>query len=155
MMEKRYPGVDRLLPHGPPMRLVDAIVEEIPDGIVCRTHIGDDFVFLKGNEVDVAICIELVAQAVACYAGLRDHAEGNLPKPGLLVGCRTATFIAPFLKRGDDLRITAKSQWVREPVASFTGEVTRDGELVASVELSVVIASAEQQKTALEGNRRG
>jgi len=154
-MQKTFPDVDRLVPHGPPMRLVDAIVDEIPDGIVCRTKIGDDFVFLKGDEVDVAVCIELVAQAIACYSGLRDHAAGNAPKPGLLVGCRTAKFVAPCLKRGDDLRITARSQWVREPVASFTGEVTRDGELLASVELSVVIASEDQLKAALEGSNRG
>lgn len=139
-----FPDVAELLPHGPPMRLVDGIVETVPDGIVCRTRIGDDFVFLRGDEVDVVVTIELVAQTIGCYAGLRDHAEGKPSRPGLLVGCRTARFVAPCLRRGDDLLIRVTSQWVRESVASFTGEVTRDGQLVASVELSVVIATMEQ-----------
>lgn len=154
-MEPPYPAVERLVPHGPPMRLVDEIVGTVPDGIVCRTRIGDDFVFLRGDEVDIAVTIELVAQAIACYSGLRDHAEGSVPKPGLLVGCRTAKFVAPCLRRGDELLITARSQWVREPVASFTGDVTRDGEVIASVELSVVIASKETLAAALEGAGRG
>ncbi len=139
----QFPPVDRLLPHGPPMRLVDAVVAESEDGLVCRARIGDDFVFLRDGEAEIAVCVELVAQTVGCLVGLRDVREGRAPKPGLLVGCRDARFHAEKLRRGDELTIEIKTQWIREPVASFVGSVVRADDVLADVELVVVSAEGD------------
>lgn len=137
----QYPPVDSLLPHKPPMRLVDSILHEVDDGLVCKVVVGDDFVFLRDGRAEMAVCIELVAQSVACLAGLRDVRAGRKPKSGLLVACRDARFSEGALRPGDELAVQVKSQWVKEPVASFTGQVRRADDVLADVE--VVVISAE------------
>lgn len=120
------------------MRLVDAVVEVLTDGLVCTTRVGPDFVFLRDGRADVAVCLELIAQAVACYSGLADRRKGLAPRAGLFVGCRDARFHADALTAGDELRITVHEEWVREPAASFRGEVARGADVIATAVISVV-----------------
>lgn len=133
-----YPPVAGLLPHGPPMRLVDSIVGEIEGGLVCRAIIGDDFPFLRDGEAELVVCVELVAQSVGCFTGLEDRRRHAEPRPGLLVGCRDARFTGEPLRAGDELVITVVTRWVREPVACFHGTVERSGATIADVEVTVV-----------------
>lgn len=120
------------------MRLVESIVDELDDGLVCKVVVDDDFIFLRDGGAEVAVCVELVAQSVGCCVGLADLRRGEEPRPGLLVGCREAQFYGDALCPGDVLLVRVRRLWVREPVASFSGEVTRDGERLASVEVCVV-----------------
>lgn len=120
------------------MRLIESIVDELDDGLVCKAVVHEDFVFLRDGGAEVAVCLELVAQSIGCYAGLADLRRGATPRPGLLVGCREARFCGDPLCLGDVLLVKVQKLWVREPVASFTGEVTREGERLARVEVCVV-----------------
>lgn len=133
-----FPPVSELLPQGPPMRLVDSVVEERPDGVVSRVVIDPDFVFLRSGRADIVVCLELVAQTVGCYAGLADLRSGTARRPGLMVGCRDARFFDDALYVGDELQVSVQRLWIRESVASFRGEVTRAGRVIARVDVSVV-----------------
>jgi len=124
------------------MRLVESVVEELVDGVVCKVVVGDDFVFLRDGEAEAAVCVELVAQSVACFVGLLDAREGITPRPGMLVGCRDARFYADKLRVGDELLVRVRRQWIRESMASFSGEVVRGDDLLATMELSVVAGTA-------------
>jgi predicted hotdog family 3-hydroxylacyl-ACP dehydratase len=135
---RKFPPVDTLLLHEPPMRLVDEVVGELPSGIVCKTTISPKFVFLRDGEVDALVCVELVAQAVACYVGLAEVRENQAPRGGLIVGCRDARFHVERLRLGDELLIRASRTWIRHPAASFSGEVSRNGTILATVELAVI-----------------
>jgi len=125
------------------MRLIDAIVGEREDGLVCEVLVTGDFVFLRDGEAELAVCVELVAQAVACMSGLADVRRGRPSRPGLLVGCRDARFQGEKLRAGDRLLVEVRSQWVRAPVASFTGSVRRGAETIAEVEVTVVEAEGD------------
>lgn len=140
-----FPPVADLLDHEPPMRLVDEIVEELPEGLVCRATIGDDFVFLRDGEVDALVCVELVAQTVACCVGLADVRRSDAPRGGLIVGCRDARFNVERLAVGDELVVRVKRQWVKEPAASFTGEVLRGSDVLATVELAVIAGTSVEE----------
>lgn len=131
------------------MRLVDRVLEELPGGLSCQTRIGPDFVFLRDGRVDIAVCLELIAQTVACYSGLADRRKGLTPRGGLFVGCRDARFHAGEIRQDDELRIDVHQEWVREPAASFRGEVTRGAETLATAVISVV--SGIDLATVLEG----
>jgi predicted hotdog family 3-hydroxylacyl-ACP dehydratase len=133
-----YPSVASLLPHGPPMLLVDAIVAEVEGGLVCRSVIREDFPFLRDGEAELVVCMELVAQTVGCFTGLVDGRRGGKPRPGLLVGCRDARFTGEPLRVGDELTITIATRWVKEPVACFHGFVERRDARIAEVEITVV-----------------
>jgi predicted hotdog family 3-hydroxylacyl-ACP dehydratase len=133
-----YPTVANLLPHRPPMRLIDAILDEKERGLVCRVVIRDDFPFLERGEAELVVCVELIAQSVGCFTGLVDQRNGKRPRPGLLVGCRDARFAGDPLRRGDDLTVTIETRWVREPVACFLGRVDRASARIASAEVTVI-----------------
>lgn len=132
------PPVSDLLAHRPPLRLVDEVIEARERGVTCKTVIGPDFVFLRDGLAECAVCIELVAQAVGCCVGLADRKEGGAPRKGLLVGTRDARLAAEPLRIGDTLVTKVEQKWVREQAASFVGEVTRDGTILAEVEILVV-----------------
>jgi len=143
-----YPPVAKLLPHGPPMMLVDSIVDETEGGLVCRVVIAPDFPFLKDGEAELVVCVELIAQTVACLPGRVDHKKGTPPRPGLLVGCRDARFSGEPLRPGDDLTVAVQTRWVREPVACFVGSVDRASARIADAE--VVVVATNDVATAME-----
>ena len=131
------PGLTELVPHRGPMLLLDSVVSHGEREITCRATIGETHAFLEGGEVDVLVCVELVAQAVAAYVGNRDYVPGEPPKVGFLVSCREATFEVPSLGVGDTLTVEARHVWGDAHVGSFKGRVSRGGATVADVEVGV------------------
>ena len=120
------------------MRLLDEVVGESEETLVCRTTIREEFPFLREGEAEVAVCLELVAQTVACLTGLSDRRRNAEPRPGLLVGVRDAKFVGAPLRVGDELDTTVTKRWVRDPVACFHGFVERRSERIAELEVTVV-----------------
>jgi predicted hotdog family 3-hydroxylacyl-ACP dehydratase len=131
------PELAELVPHRGPMLLLDSVVALSERDIKCEATIGPDHAFLEEGRVDVLVCVELVAQAVAAYVGYRDYLAGLPPKIGFLVSCREASFEVPELALGDKLAIEARHIWGEDTVGSFKGKVLRGGLTVAAVELGV------------------
>ena len=119
------------------MLLLDSVVAHGDRAIECRATIGEGHAFLENGEVDVVVCVELVAQAVAAYVGYQDRLAGREPKLGFIVSCREATFEVPALLLGDALIIQANHVWGEIEVGSFKGTVQRSGVTIAAVELGV------------------
>ena len=119
------------------MVLIDSVVDHRERTITCATTIRADHPFLDGDTVDVLVCVELVAQSVAAYAGYRDRLAGRPLTHGFLVSCREATFEVSSLGLGDSLRIETSHTWGDERVGSFAGRVSRDGVTVAEVVVGV------------------
>jgi predicted hotdog family 3-hydroxylacyl-ACP dehydratase len=119
------------------MVLLDAVLEVGDRTIACAAHIGPDHAYLQGTTVDALLCVELVAQAVGAYAGLRDRLEGKTPGPGFLISCREATFEVPTIALGDELRVEARHVWGDDRLGSFVGRVLRGGLKLAEVEVGV------------------
>lgn len=130
------------VPHRPPMLLLDELVTEREDQVVCRATVAEAWPFCEAGEVNPLVMIELVAQACAVYVGVRARREGNPPQVGMLVGCREAELLAPRLVVGDELTITARPLFGQVQVTAFEGTVHRGAELCARMTLSVVAAAA-------------
>jgi predicted hotdog family 3-hydroxylacyl-ACP dehydratase len=133
----------KLVAHRGPMLLLDAVTSHAERAIACTASIGQDHAFLEDGKVDVLLCVELVAQAVAAYVGQRDLAEGRAPKIGFLVSCREASFEVPALFPGDALTIEARHVWGDGDAGSFKGTVSRGGLTIATVELGVYRGSLD------------
>ncbi len=131
------PELAELVPHRPPMRLLDSVVAHGERTITCAATIGPDHAFLEDGAVDVLVCVELVAQAVAAYVGYQDYLAGRRPKAGFIVSCREASFEVSALALGDSLTVEARHVWGETEVGSFKGSVQRGGIVVATVELGV------------------
>lgn len=129
--------ITELVPHRAPMLLLESLVHHEDRTITCTASIGPDHPFLDNGEVDVLVCVELVAQSVAAYAGLRDRVAGRPPKIGFLVSCREATFEVPALSLGDRLTIETRHAWGDDTLGSFKGKVIREGTVLANVEIGV------------------
>jgi predicted hotdog family 3-hydroxylacyl-ACP dehydratase len=127
------------------MLLIDAMVDHGERSIACTAAIGPDHPFLEGDgeSVDALLCLELVAQSVAAYAGYRDRLAGRPLRHGFLVSCREATFEVPALRLGDALRIETRHTWGDDLAGSFAGRVLRDGVSVAEVVVGVYRGSLD------------
>jgi predicted hotdog family 3-hydroxylacyl-ACP dehydratase len=131
------PELHELVAHRGPMLLLDSVVSHGEREITCLATIDDSHAFLEDGKVDVLLCVELVAQAVAAYVGKRDLREGRVPQIGFLVSCREASFEVAALFPGDALTVEARHVWGDGDAGSFKGRVTRGGLTLATVELGV------------------
>jgi predicted hotdog family 3-hydroxylacyl-ACP dehydratase len=140
------PSIEQLLPHKPPMRLLDTWDSRDESSIVCHATLSSRHsVVVREGVIDNGWCIELVAQAVAAYVGMQSWQNGAGPVMGFIVSCRDARFSMPSVPVDVPLRISAKHVWGERLLGSFRGVVERadTSEQVASVELGVFSGSLE------------
>jgi predicted hotdog family 3-hydroxylacyl-ACP dehydratase len=128
------------LPHQPPMRLLDDIIEITEARAVCRATIRPDCVFAIDGRVHPAAMIEYVAQACAVYAGAVSAQSGGGPRLGMIMACREVDFAVDAFAVGDELTIAAQKVFAGSQMAAFTGTVLRGGQVCATLQLSVVDA---------------
>lgn len=98
-----------LLPHRPPMLLIDRLVESEPGRTVCEVDIGPDAsFFVPGRGVPAWIGIEYMAQAVAAMAGLDAEAAAKAVPIGYLLGTRRFSTDVDWFPDGVTLRVEAE-----------------------------------------------
>jgi 3-hydroxyacyl-[acyl-carrier-protein] dehydratase len=135
----------QLLPHRPPMLMIDRLVEIKPGesavGIKCVTINEPFFVghFPQKPVLPGVFMIEAMAQAAAAFASYTEglDVEGKIV---LFMGVDHARFRKPVTP-GDQLRILVKTVQRRPPVWKFTGEALVDGKRVAEADFSAMLAS--------------
>jgi predicted hotdog family 3-hydroxylacyl-ACP dehydratase len=132
-----FPPVAELLPHSPPMILVDELVLVEGPRTVCRVTLRPDSPFAEGGRVPAAAAIEYMAQTVGVYAGLRARGHGEPPRIGYLLGTRDMTLELDSFAVGDELLVEAVHVWGDEALGSFDCAVRRGGETVAVATLNV------------------
>lgn len=144
-MSSLFPPILELIPHRPPMVLLDEVIAVEPGRVTCRATLQPDCVFAQDGLVHPATLIELVAQACAAYVKLLPGDSDGSPRLGLIMGSREATFEVEHLAVGDVLTVVAHKQYGERQLASFLGTVMRGDELCATIQLSVVDAAAPQE----------
>jgi len=137
MTISRIPDIKHLVPHRAPMLLIDRIIEAADDAITAEARIDPASVFAMGDEgVPSYVGLEMMAQTVCAYDGLRRFEEGMAPPVGFLLGCRRYTVRRPYLAPGAILTITAHMLVHDGAMASFDC-IIRDGDLVNFAEGSL------------------
>ena len=86
-MKGGFPDVVELLPHRPPMVLVEELLEVDEDRAVarCRCRIGMDSPLLQGGRIPLMLMIEMLAQSAACLKGYIELKRGLPIRPAYLV----------------------------------------------------------------------
>jgi predicted hotdog family 3-hydroxylacyl-ACP dehydratase len=133
----RPPPVEELVPHRPPMLLIDEVVAWDDAGAECRVVLRDDSPFVEAGRVSPMLAIEYMAQCVAVYAGLRGRERGQPVRVGYLVGAREVVLGQEPFRVGDVLRVRARHAWGDEILGSFQCSVERGDEVVAQGTLNV------------------
>ena len=128
------PSLDALMPHRPPMRMLEAVVEASAEHAVGRMVVREDNPFLgKDGLLDRAAFPEIMAQCFAAGAG---QARGA--RVGYLAAMRHIVMHGDA-RLGDALDVTSRLVTSLSGVMVIAASIARNGELLAEGELKVYI----------------
>ncbi|MBX3458290.1 MAG: hypothetical protein KF820_08070 [Candidatus Paracaedibacteraceae bacterium] len=126
-----------VIPHKPPMALIDRVIEFTPDSITVSVIITDQSLFFQDGGVPSYVGIEYMAQAVAAWNGLIAR-QNNLPGGiGYLLGTRKMKLLIENFKEGSHLEVMGRCKFTDGEIASFDCAIHLEGTEVASAALTV------------------
>src|SRR6476660_7540344 len=131
------------IPHRAPFLLVDEIVEQTDDRIVCRkTFMGDEF-FFAGHYPDFPLVPGVLLCEAAMQAGavlLSKHAKGEgVPVAGRLNDVKFKRMIRP----GDTITIETVLDERMGDAFFLSSKVTCDNKLAVTLNFAVTLAKRE------------
>ena len=130
---------DRIIPHRPPMRLIDRLMEfDRLQGVVESIIPLDGMFITEDGSIEPVAMVELVAQSFAAVKGYADLLGGKPVGKGFLVGVKRFRF--PGTAYGGDRLLTVITR-VGETIefALAEGRVMRGEEVIASGNVMVWI----------------
>jgi predicted hotdog family 3-hydroxylacyl-ACP dehydratase len=135
-----FPAVATLVPHKPPMVLIDRITAAGKDHFSAQVDISEHSLFsVPDCGVPAYVGIEYIAQTIAAYSGWRSQQEnpGTPPQLGFLLGTRKMALAESWFPLGATLDIEIHNTFEDGPMAVFDGEILLDGRSLASASISV------------------
>ena len=151
--------VAELVPHEPPMLLVDELLEWCPERARVRATIRAGGPFVSGGRMPATILLEYMAQAIAVAEGMAERQGGakqggakrDEHAVGLLLGTRDLELRVDALAVGDrlDLRVVREAsdgKLARYACTAHRADDLRD-EPLALASITVMITSADELKS--------
>lgn len=129
------------LPHRPPMLLVDEIVEQTADSILCLKNFQDQEYFFQGHYPDfplvpgVILC-ECAVQAGAILLAERTSGTEGVPVLTRLNDVRFKRMVRP----GETIQMTVKIEEVVSSAFYLSAKVTCDGQNVVRFNFACSLA---------------
>lgn len=137
-----FPAVASLVPHRPPMLLIDALIEASDDRAVCAATPREGGCFVVDGVLPAEVFLEHMAQTVAALVGWRAAREGGVARRGFLVGAMELVLYVDGARVGDALTVEATRLAGDDEAGSFRCVVRRGGEALAEATLSVMLEPA-------------
>lgn len=131
-------AIEELLPHRPPMRWVDALIDCTETTAIATVHIGENHFALRDGALLETSLVECVAQTVAAALGQRMRASGQpgAANQGMLIGVTSFKIVAaPAV--GSTLTIETREVKRLGPMLLVAATITSAGQPIASGELSL------------------
>jgi len=140
-------SVKRLIPHRPPLLLVDRLLEfKDQSGLIEATVMSDNILLCDDGGIDQIAMAELIAQSYAAVKGYDDLLHDKPVKKGFLVGIRKIHFnYRAFV--GDRLLINVSTI---ASIGGFTvveGKVMHDDDVIASGTIKLWLPEDAQPQT--------
>ncbi len=129
--------IAELVPHRPPMLLLDQVRGHDATTLVASVTIGAASAFLQAEGVPAHVGLEYMAQGCAAFAGITARAAGGTPRLGFLLGARRFEMHRPWFLPGEELLVTVTLTYRDEAMGSFTGRIEIAGNLAAEADLTV------------------
>lgn len=125
-----YTNLTEVMPHRPPLLLLDAIVKWDEDSACSEKTFRDgDYGLDNGNVLESALT-ECIAQTVAAKHGLNALKKNKEPDKGMLVGIDKLEFFMP-VEKDSRLTINVEKSYSFGPFVIVDGTIHKDKELVA------------------------
>lgn len=136
-----YPALREILPHRPPMILIDELLHCGPADVVCGVTVRDGAPFVEAGQISALISLEYFAQTVAALYGYNNRHSEEF-KVGMLLGTRDLELRATHFRVGEAFTVTGQEVWSGGQMAQFRCELLRGGaEVVARAAISVLHGS--------------
>lgn len=139
MDEVTFPSIKDLLPHAPPMILLDEMVEVDERGCACRITIREDNPLFHRDGLPSYAGLEFMAQTIGALSGYRAIRQGLPVKLGFLLGTPYLRSSIKVFSTGQTLRIRIDHAWGERELLRFAcrihDELTRD--LLQEAEVNV------------------
>lgn len=133
-----FPAIVDLLPHGPPMVLLDAVIDEATGSLTTGLTIRPDSRFVvAGAGVPVHVGIEYMAQTCGAFAGLEAHHSGLPVRLGFLLGTRRYQSSVSWLPVGWRLTVTADLVFREGQMGVFDCRIRHAGAEIATAQITV------------------
>jgi len=130
--------IERFIPHRPPMRLIDRLIEADDEGVVVEADVPLQGRFVDDGAMPTWVGIELMAQAISAWAGARAHRRGQPTKLGMLLGTRRFRIRRTSLPAGATVRIHVRCELLADHgLGMFDCHIKLGDETVASAYVSV------------------
>ncbi len=142
-----WPPLAALIPHRPPMLLLDAIERFEPGLIECSVTPRAGGPFVEGDRVPALVSVEYFAQAAAAYFGVV-HRHSEVMHMGVLLGARELTLEVDSFPLDATMIARVREVWTDGQVAQFDCELRGVGGArlaSASINVKSVPASASLQ----------
>ncbi|AJP57749.1 hypothetical protein UC34_13700 [Pandoraea vervacti] len=139
IVSESWPPIDELLPHRPPMLLVDEVTSHNATSICVRaTPDAHAWYADARGDMPVHIVIELMAQAIAAHEALTRRMSGLPPAPGVLLGTRRLEASAPSLRGGRPVLVHAECV-LRDDAGNgaYDCRIESEGQSIASATIKV------------------
>jgi predicted hotdog family 3-hydroxylacyl-ACP dehydratase len=132
------PAPQELLPHAPPMVLLDTILDWSETMVSAELTVRPETPFFElGLGVPAHIGIEWMAQTCGLFAGLEAKAAGRPVRLGFLLGTRRFQAERGWFVDGDRPRISAKLFFREEGMAVFDCAIDVAGVSAAKAQLTL------------------
>jgi predicted hotdog family 3-hydroxylacyl-ACP dehydratase len=118
-----YPDVVDLLPHKPPMVLLDRVVMVEALRAATAVKIRPGIPFFRDGGVSSLAGIEYMAQTVAILSGWSDRGKGIAPKLGFLLSVREYESELAVFPDGANLRVEVVHSWGEGEMLRFEGKI--------------------------------
>lgn len=127
-----------LLPHAPPMVLLDRVLDAADEHLTALVGIRADSEFCRDGRVGNWIGIEYMAQAVAAWSGWQARQRGEPVRVGYLLGTRRFDAHVSEFALGDCLQVRVEREFQADNgLARFRAQIHRGAELCAEASISV------------------
>ncbi len=137
-MTNGYPPIDDLVPHAPPMRAVEHLVDWAPGRARCTMVVRSHNLFVVGSKLPSVATLEFLAQSVAACLGHEAFTNGGTVRVGMIVGIRHMELFVPFLNVGDELTLDVERVRGTDEISTFTGETRVGNVLVSRANMTLV-----------------
>jgi predicted hotdog family 3-hydroxylacyl-ACP dehydratase len=142
-----FPPIADVVPHKPPMLLLDRVLSYDGERVVCELVLEPNSPFSDGAQVPAIVGVEYMAQAIATGAGLSARDKGQPPRVGFLLGCRSLTLAVDSFRVGDRLTVEARRTWGENDIGSFACKVWRGDDVLVEGALTVYQGALPEEAT--------
>lgn len=126
-----------LLPHRPPMLLIDRALEADDDTITASAHIRADSIFVEDGQLPAWCLLEYMAQTMGLWACWQAKKAGLPPPVGFLLGTRSLKLFVDSISVDSELFFRASRIYASEEgLAQFDCETMLDGRVIASAKIN-------------------